>query len=754
MKRFPNSSRRACSGRRCVTLFLLGASIACLLRSGTPSGTAGELAFSRDDASRRISGTVTFSERVGYQYAIEEVYWRHRIWPKDNPGPKPPLDAIVSRRQIENKITDYLRKSQLAADQRGSPITVSELQAELDRMAGHTRQPDVLREIFEALGNDPFLIAECLARPILAGRLSVEREGGSIAPPFDGKSNCEAIKNSWPSAAAIIARGAADPPAAAYTLPEISDACVNDTWTATTTVNAPDGRQDHTAVWTGNEMIIWGGFNSSPSLFLNTGGRYSPATDSWVATSTANAPVARTFHSAVWTGSEVIVWGGQSSNNLVNTGGRYNPVSDNWIPTSTVNAPAAREFHTGVWTGSEVIVWGGLGCGANCRWNTGGRYNPGTDSWTPTSINNAPAARSRHTAVWTGTKMIVWGGTDQTNYLHTGGRYDPANDSWTPTALMNAPLGRVGYGVAWTGNEMFVWGGVDENFNDTDTGGRYNLVNDSWAATSLNNAPSPRSGPSGVWTGSEMIIWGGGDQTQDLNNGGRYNVGTDSWIPTATVNAPPVRRDHTAVWTGTQMIVWGGVTDSGQMNTGGTYCAQPSAPVMQSAVSRKTHAGAASFDVNLPLSGTPGIECRSGGATGDYTIVLTFLANVSVNGSPQAAVTMGTGTIGSGGISNGGMVMTSGNVVTIPLTNVANAQTINVTLNNVNGSTNVTIPMSILIGDANGNGAVNASDVALTKSRSGQPVAAATFRSDVNADGSLNAADVALVKSLAGTGLP
>jgi hypothetical protein len=88
------------------------------------------------------------------------------------------------------------------------------------------------------------------------------------------------------------------------------------------------------------------------------------------------------------------------------------------------------------------------------------------------------------------------------------------------------------------------------------------------------------------------------------------------------------------------------------------------------------------------------------------------------------------------------------------LTNVANAQAINVTLNNVNGSTNVMIPMGVLIGDVNGNGAVNASDVALAKSRSGQPVAAATFRSDVTADGSINATDASLVKSKSGATLP
>jgi hypothetical protein len=255
-----------------------------------------------------------------------------------------------------------------------------------------------------------------------------------------------------------------------------------------------------------------------------------------------------------------------------------------------------------------------------------------------------------------------------------------------------------------------------------------------------------------------MIVWGGWTlSSSGLNTGGRYNSNTDSWTATSTTNAPAGRFDHTAIWTGSEMIVWGGRYFSGGyqvLNTGGRYCAQPSTPIVQSAVSRKAHGGVGNFDVDLPLSGSPGIECRSGGATSDYTIVVTFLANVSVNGNPQAAVTSGIGTIGSGGVSNGGMVITSGNVVTIPLTNVANAQTINVTLNNVNGSTNVTIPMGVLIGDVNGNAVVNASDVSLTKSQVGVPVSGSNFREDVNASGTITATDVTIVKSDVGHALP
>src|SRR5258708_34090384 len=100
----------------------------------------------------------------------------------------------------------------------------------------------------------------------------------------------------------------------------------------------------------------------------------------------------------------MIGWGGYNSSSDFNTGGRYNPGNDSWTATRNTNAPSARDSHTAVWTGSEMIVWGGV------VFNTGGRYNPSTDSWTATSTANAPAARSVHTAVWTGSQSTAWGG--------------------------------------------------------------------------------------------------------------------------------------------------------------------------------------------------------------------------------------------------------------------------------------------------------------------------------------------------------
>ena len=162
-------------------------------------------------------------------------------------------------------------------------------------------------------------------------------------------------------------------------------------------------------------------------------------------------------------------------------------------------------------------------------------------------------------------------------------------------------------------------------------------------------------------------------------------------------------------------------------------------------VSRKMHGTAGTFDIGLPLAGTPGIECRNGGATNDYQMVITFGGPVTFS---NAQVTQGTGTAAS--------TSTNGNQVFVNLTGVTNAQTIQVTLFAVNDGTStndVTIPMSILIGDTTGDGFVNSADISQTKSQSGAVVGPANFREDVNADGFVNSADISLVKSQSGTAL-
>ena len=529
------------------------------------------LAFFHSEASAKAShpaaAALTFADRVAYQRAIEDVYWRHRIWPRENSKPKPSLDEVMSVQGIEKKVEDYLRDSQALEHYWQQPITAEQLQAEMDRMAKHTRQPEVLRELFDALGNDPFVVAECLARPALAERLfnsaQVYRDvSWAVSQPSNSR------KRGKPWLGHYTLRTVATPWNAAGT-------CIDD-WGATSTTNAPSARAYHTAIWTGSEMIVWGGGDGSTN-YLSTGGKYNPSTDSWTDTSIANAPSARLRHTAVWTGSEMIIWGGGGANGPANTGGKYNPSTDSWVATTTANAPASRSLHTAVWTGSEMIVWGGGQSGGN--FSTGGRYNPTTDSWTATNSSSAPEARVTHTAVWTGNEMIIWGGASDNGYLNSGGRYNPATDSWLATNTTNAPSARNSHTAVWAGNQMVVWGGGPDYFN---TGGRYNPGTDNWVTTSTTNAPPGREFHTAIWTPSDMIVWGGINNGSRVNTGGRYNPVTDTWTTTSTTYAPSVRSDHTSVWADGEMVVWGGVNSNGQnnqyLNTGGRYCGQYPTP--------------------------------------------------------------------------------------------------------------------------------------------------------------------------------
>jgi hypothetical protein len=165
--------------------------------------------------------------------------------------------------------------------------------------------------------------------------------------------------------------------------------------------------------------------------------------------------------------------------------------------------------------------------------------------------------------------MIVWGGFSQTVNQNTGGRYNPTTNTWTPVSTTNAPAARAGQSAVWTGSAMIVWGGLI-NFVPTNTGGKYNPVTDTWTATSVMSAAQARFGHSAVWTGSEMIVWGG-----RAFLGGRYNPTTDSWISTCDINAPTARDDARVIWTGSDMIIWGGNANLTSLNTGAIYSPRP-----------------------------------------------------------------------------------------------------------------------------------------------------------------------------------
>ena len=250
------------------------------------------------------------------------------------------------------------------------------------------------------------------------------------------------------------------------------------TWQPTSTVNAPEGRSYHAMAWTGTRMFVWGGETETGKTA--TGGLYDPASDTWTPTTLAGAPSPRAYTSAVWTGSRAMVWGGSSDSVDLATGGAYDPATDSWTPTATAGAPAARHFHTLLWTGSRMLVWGGMqGNLDNAVYlSSGGLYDPATGAWTPTSLAGAPSGRIRHAEVWTGQEMIVWGGCNGPSpcatSLFTGARYDPATDQWTATPLQSVPGARDRHTGVWTGTSLIVWGGyVDAYGSYTSTGGVY-----------------------------------------------------------------------------------------------------------------------------------------------------------------------------------------------------------------------------------------------------------------------------------------
>ena len=253
-----------------------------------------------------------------------------------------------------------------------------------------------------------------------------------------------------------------------------------DSWTAIGTKGAPAGQQNHVAVWTGSRMIVWGGTVDDAS-----GGIYDPVQDEWTPMSTVGAPSPRQFPAGVWTGSKLIVWGGLDPDpnafRTYNSGGIYDPASDSWVRTSDANAPVARYKHTAVWTGSRMIVWGGAS--ERDLLNSGGLYDPITDTWsatvTPPRLVLEP--RVEHASVWTGARMIVWGGWATRNnpwesYLASGASYDPVAQTWSSLEATGAPPPRHLHTATWTGSRMIVWGGhgaSEYQGGGMDTGGVY-----------------------------------------------------------------------------------------------------------------------------------------------------------------------------------------------------------------------------------------------------------------------------------------
>jgi hypothetical protein len=300
-------------------------------------------------------------------------------------------------------------------------------------------------------------------------------------------------------------------------------------------------------------------------------------------------------------------------------------------------------------------------------------------------------------------------------------------------------------------------------------------ASDCWAVGEyINNTPLPNIYQTLVehWNGTSWAIVGSPNSsaTQDNFLNGIMCVSTsDCWGVGHYINDGSTNQTLIEHWDG---ISWALVpspdTLSTQNNTlNGVACASPSAcwavgyygggetlvlrypalaaPTPTSVVSRKTHGTFGSFDVDLPLTGNPGIECRSGGASGSYQLVVTFPNAVTFL---NAAVTSGTGIVSN---TSGGTA-----AVTLNLTGVTSAQTITLTLSSVNDGANVgdvDIRMGVLLGDVNANKTISNADVASVQAQVGATVTQSNFRNDVNANGTISNGDVAATQAQVGAQL-
>jgi N-acetylneuraminic acid mutarotase len=377
-----------------------------------------------------------------------------------------------------------------------------------------------------------------------------------------------------------------------------------DTWTPISAAPT-DPVAGFAAAWTGSAIMVWGGgyfdprFNAaeSPRIiepYNNKGMVYKPVTDQWQPM--AFAPGGRIGHSLVWTGHELIVWGGNLSGNpisntttgLAHTGARFDPIKGKWYPLSTRQTPTPRQKHQAIWTGSEMIVWGGEGrtnvesvsfapINSFSFLNTGARYSPATDTWTPIPTNGAPEGRADFSMVWSGHEAIMFGGRMSTRVganfpiipLNTGACYDPVYDRWTSMTTANAPAPRYLHTAVWTGREMFAWGGLGVSNNITgspnNNGGRYDPIRNAWRPISTVDAPSAYTNQTAVWTGQEVIVAGSPSASRQ---NGRYDLLADRWNALPTLNLGPAFRSQVTLWNGREVLVWG---ESGGNFAGGRF---------------------------------------------------------------------------------------------------------------------------------------------------------------------------------------
>jgi hypothetical protein len=321
----------------------------------------------------------------------------------------------------------------------------------------------------------------------------------------------------------------------------------------------------------GDKVFVWGG-NDASAKNLADGAIYSPATDSWAAISATAAPSARVLATAVWTGSVVVVWGGgdAASTTDYSSGSRYDPLTNSWQVTTTLGAPPGRRGTYGVWTGSRVLFFGGADKSGNPS-SAIDLYDPVNDTWSTSSVAGQPTARTDPTIGWSGSLLLYYGGRSGGTSSTSAYTYDATSNIWRKVG--DGPSARYGALGTWDGSLQLAWSGNASGFgaNLRTDGKLYDPVTDKWTSMQTTGDPSPRlaSNRQTGWSVRlkprvTLLLGGlaGNGNTTPLTDGSIYNSTTNAWAAVAPWPSGAAHLWGVGVWTGTEFVIWGGRTST------------------------------------------------------------------------------------------------------------------------------------------------------------------------------------------------